>query len=72
MICDDEFYGFVCICISFSLELSKIHTIHIPAVDNDDDKLKCELSTFVEAGVFVSIVKNLTRARIITMKEKEV
>lgn len=72
MICGDEFYGFVCICISFSLELGKIHTIHIPAVDNDDDKLKCELSTFIEAGVFQSIVKTLKSARIIAMKEKEV
>lgn len=63
---------FVCICIYFSLELGKIHTLHIPAVDNDDDKLKCELSSFVEAGFFQGIIKNLTTARIVAMKEKEV
>lgn len=41
-------------------------------MDNDDDKLKCELSSNIEAGILVDIVRNLTSAKIIAMKEKEV
>lgn len=56
----------------FSLEHGRIHTLHIPVVDNDDDKPMCEFSSYVEAGIFQEIVKNLTTASIIAMKEKEV
>lgn len=49
-----------------------MHSLHIPAVDNDDDKTKCEFSSYIEAGLFQEIVKNLTTAKIIAMKEKEV
>lgn len=58
--------------LRFSLEHGKIHTLHIPAVDNDDDKTKCEFSTYIEAGLFQEIVKNLTTAKIIAIEEKEV
>nr|XP_034326148.1 uncharacterized protein LOC105319101 isoform X2 [Crassostrea gigas] len=55
----------------YSLEHGKIHTLHIPAVDDDDDKSNCEFSTWVEAGFFEGIVRNLTSASIIAMKDIE-
>lgn len=54
----------------FSLENGKTHTIHIPAVDDDDDAIECDLSMFVEAGAFQKIVKNLTITNIIVVNEK--
>lgn len=47
-----------------------MHTIHIPAVDNDDDSTKCEFSTFVEAGPFQPLVKELDSTKVIMMNEK--
>lgn len=49
-----------------------MHTIHIPAVDNDDDSTKCEFSTFIEAGHFQTLVKELDRTKVIMMNEKVV
>uniref|UniRef100_K1PK29 Uncharacterized protein n=1 Tax=Magallana gigas TaxID=29159 RepID=K1PK29_MAGGI len=56
-------------CIT--LEHGKTHTLHIPAVDNDGDKTKCQLSSYVEAGAFQFLVNNLTAAKIVEMNEKE-
>lgn len=58
--------------LHFSLEHGKTHTLHIPAVDNDGDKTKCQLSSYVEAGAFQFLVNNLTAAKIVEMNEKEV
>lgn len=66
------FLAWVVFVLHFSLEHGKIHTLHIPAVDDDDDKSNCEFSTWVEAGFFEGIVRNLTSASIIAMKDIEV
>lgn len=58
--------------LHFSLEHGKTHTLHIPAVDNDGDKTKCEFSSYIEAGDFQFLVKNLTAANIVEMNDKEV
>uniref|UniRef100_A0A8W8IGD9 Uncharacterized protein n=1 Tax=Magallana gigas TaxID=29159 RepID=A0A8W8IGD9_MAGGI len=65
------FLAWVVFVLHFSLEHGKIHTLHIPAVDDDDDKSNCEFSTWVEAGFFEGIVRNLTSASIIAMKDIE-
>lgn len=67
-----SFSGLFVFALYFSLEHGKIHTLHVPAVDNDDDKLNCQFSSYIEAGFFQRIVRNLTTASIIAMKEKEV
>lgn len=54
----------------YSLENGKTHTIHIPAVDDDDDVIECQLSMFIEAGAFITLVKNLTNTNIIMMSKK--
>lgn len=54
----------------YSLENGKTHTIHIPAVDDDDDAIECHLSMYIEAGAFKTLVKNLTNTNIIMMSEK--
>lgn len=48
------------ISLHCSLERGKAHALYIPAVDNDDDLTECGLSAFIEAGVFVNLLKNLT------------
>lgn len=55
----------------YSLENGKTHQIHIPAVDDDDDDvIECQLSMFIEAGAFNTLVKNLTNTNIIMMSKK--
>lgn len=58
--------------LHFSLEHGKTHTLHIPVVDNDDDKTKCDFSSYIEAGDFIFLVENLTSANIVEMNDKEV
>lgn len=55
----------------YSLENGKTHTIHIPAVDDDDDVIECAFSRFLEAGAFNTLVKNLTNTNIIMMSKKD-
>lgn len=68
-----DVYGlFFVFALHFSLERGKTHTLHIPVVDNDDDKTKCEFSLYVEAGALSLLLRNLTSANIVEMNDKEV
>lgn len=66
-----ECFSFV-FALHFSLEHGKTYTLYIPVVDNDDDKTKCEFSSYIEAGGFSFLVDNLTSANIIETNDKEV
>lgn len=55
--------------LHFSLELGKMHAIHIPTIDIEDDIARCVFSDYVEAGAFLGLVKNLSRSSIVKMKE---
>lgn len=58
------------VTLNCSLEHGTTHSIHIPAVDNDDDLTKCGFSEYIEAGAFIQLVQNLTKTHIIRMNEK--
>ncbi|XP_062592643.1 uncharacterized protein LOC134280530 [Saccostrea cucullata] len=49
----------------YSLEIGKIHTIHLTSVDNDGDAIRCVKSIYVESSGMGSFVKNLTNQNLL-------
>ncbi|XP_062596357.1 mucin-2-like [Saccostrea cucullata] len=51
----------------YSLELGKIHTIHLTSVDNDGDAIRCDKALYEESSGMGSFVENLKNQNIFSL-----
>ena len=58
------------LCFLFSVEYGHKYVIPIPVIDNDDDFIECDISSYYEAGSLFSSVKNLRERKVINIDKK--
>ena len=58
------------LCFLFSVEFGHKYVIPIPVIDNDDDFIECEISSFIEAGSLSNSVKYLRERKVVNIDNK--
>lgn len=58
------------LCFLFSVEDGHKYVIPIPVIDNDDDFIECEISSYIEAGSLSSSVKYLQERKVVNIDNK--
>ena len=54
----------------FSVEYGHKYVIPIPVIDNDDDYIECEISSYIEAGYLSNSVKYLQERKVVNIDNK--